>query len=310
MVLGPSQIALIAFASIFMVAVAGGLLIRDLITVRGGTGTLTGRRLRRRLVVFDQAPARDFWGRMDQGFERLILESGVDVSPWSGFLLLLVSALLFGGGAWLYTDDPLLGIAGGVGGMLVPLAAFAAWRFRRIARIRDELPHVLEMLARATRAGQSIEQALDFVAHEAPPLLSREFRDVVTQLEMGRAFDKVMKSLSRRLPLVEFRILATTLIVQRQTGGRLSETLERMAGVVRDRLTAQRQMRASTGAGRMSTLTVAAVGPIAFVAIYLLHREHLQVLFTDPTGRIALWFALALEVIGLGWVFMLLKEND
>jgi Flp pilus assembly protein TadB len=106
------------------------------------------------------------------------------------------------------------------------------------------------------------------------------------------------------------RILATTLIVQRQTGGRLSETLERMSGVVRDRLNAQRQIRASTGAGRSSTLIIAAIAPIAYAAMFLFHRPHVQTLFDDSFGRMLLLVAIVLEVIGLVWVFTLLRKED
>jgi len=176
--------------------------------------------------------------------------------------------------------------------------------------IREQLPYVLDMLARATRAGQSVEQAIALVGHEAGGVLGTEFRKCEQQLEMGRAFDKVLKSLSARVRMVEIRIFTTTLIVQRQTGGHLSDTLERMGSVIRDRLTAQRQLRASTGAGRMSTLIVAAVSPLAYVFVYFFRRSHLDLLFDDPVGRLLLLAALVLEIVGLIWVFALLKQED
>src|SRR5690606_25529622 len=108
------------------------------------------------------------------------------------------------------------------------------------------------------------------------------------ELQMGRSLDRVLKSLSSRVRLVDMRILTTTLIVQRRSGGHLSETLERMAMVVRDRLTAARQMKASTGAGRMSTMIVAGIAPLATIAISILHREHFTLLFEDSLGRVLL----------------------
>jgi tight adherence protein B len=166
------------------------------------------------------------------------------------------------------------------------------------------------MLARGTRAGQSVEQAVRLVASESGGVLGPEFRRCSQQLEMGRGFDKALKTLAGRVCIVEMRILATTLIVQRQTGGRLSETLDRMAEVVRDRLTAHRQIKASSGAGRTSTLVIASVAPIAYLAMFLFHRPHVQYLFDDPLGRLLLLLALVLEVIGLGWVFYLLRREE
>ena len=127
---------------------------------------------------------------------------------------------------------------------------------------------------------------------------------------MGRSFDSVMKSLSARVHLIEMQLLTTTLVVQRGSGGNLSETLERMSSVIRDRMTAYRQMMAATGAGRVSTMLVATIGPLAFLFLMLVHRPHLQQMFDEPLGRLLLFSALLLEIAGLAWVFKLLKEDD
>ena len=127
---------------------------------------------------------------------------------------------------------------------------------------------------------------------------------------MGRSFDGVMNSLSARVRIVEMQILTTTLVVQRGSGGNLSEALERMSSVFRDRMMAYRQMMAATGAGRMSTMIVGAIGPLAFLFLMLVHRPHLQLMFDDPLGRLLLFIALLLEVAGFAWVFKLLKDED
>jgi tight adherence protein B len=126
---------------------------------------------------------------------------------------------------------------------------------------------------------------------------------------MGRSFSAVMESLANRVRTVEMRILTTTLTVQRQTGGNLSETLERMSGVIRDRLNAARQMRASTGAGRASTLIIATISPLAYLFMFVFQRDYLEALYADPLGRILLGVALGLEVLGLLWVAMLLRQE-
>jgi tight adherence protein B len=304
---GAAEVTLIAFTSIALCVLGGGLLVRDL--VFGGRATGTGR-LRRIPDVFDQPAASGLFGRIDQGFDRLVLESGTDLLPNTTFLIVLATSLLLGGCFWLYDGEPLHGVIGGVAGLVLPLVILVLLRGRRMRAIREQLPHVLDMVARATRAGQSVEQAIALVGHEAGGVLGAEFRKCEQQLAMGRAFDRVLKSLASRVRLVEMRIFTTTLIVQRQAGGHLSETLERMAGVVRDRLSAQRQMRATTGAGRMSTLVVATISPLTYVFVYFFHRSHLNLLFQEPVGRMLLLTALILEVVGLIWVFALIKQED
>lgn len=308
--MGVSLVSIVAFLAIAVCALAAGLVVRDLVYGLRVSGTPSVGRLRRLPDVFDQPIAKTLLGRIDQGFDRLVLESGTDLLPNTTFLIMLAGLLLLGGGAYLITNEPLHGVLGGIVGMAIPLVGLIVVRNRRMRAIREQLPLVLDMIARATRAGQSVEQAISLVAHEAGGALGPEFLRCEQQLQMGRSFERVMKSLAARVRLVEIRIFATTLIVQRQSGGPLSETLERMAAVIRDRITAARQIRASTGAGRMSTLVVAAVSPMAYVCVFLFQRSHLEILFEDQIGRTLLLIAALLEVAGLIWVFALLKREE
>lgn len=307
-----TTISIIVFASITLGGFVVGMWVRDLFFAgAGGAGSAAlPRRLRRIPNVFDASPAKDFSGRIDQGFERLVLESGAAMTSTTFFLVLILSAIVLGGGFGLYEDDPLVGVAGAIIGLLLPLGYLALRRLRRMRAIREELPVVLDMLARTTRAGKSVDQAIELCATELSGPLAAEFRQCSRQLEMGRSFDGVLQSLANRVRIVEMQILATTLIVQRGSGGNLSETLERMSAVVRDRMMAHRQMMAVTGAGRFSTMMVATIGPLAFLFLMLVHRPHLQLMFDEPLGRLMLFVALMLEVTGLAWVFQLLRDED
>lgn len=303
-----AQVSLISFGSLSLCALACGLVLRDLVLSGLGKSTPT-RSLRRGPDPFELPPTRTFLERVDRGFDLLVLESGSELSSLTVFLMMVACGLAIGGGSFLYGGEPLEGVLGGMVGMALPLLWMAIVRARRYRGLREQLPHVLDMLARATRAGQSIDQAIHLVAHEAGGLLGQEFRRCEQQLEMGRSFDKCIKALANRVRLMELRILATTLIVQRQCGGPLSEMLERMGTVVRERIAAQRQVRATTAAGRMSTLIVASIAPLALVGLLAFQREHIDVLFQDPFGQTLLLLAIVLEVIGLIWVMLLLRTD-
>lgn len=308
------HITLIAFGSISILAFAVGLMLRELLgsgkVVTEGAGGERRISLRRPRTVFDQAPATTTLGRIDQSFDRLVLETDTGISPPAAFLLICCFALTLGGGTWVATLDVLSGVGAGLVGMVLPLLVMSFQRSRRMKEIRSEMPHVLDMLARACRAGQNSEQALSLLGDELDGRLGREFRQCSHQLELGRSFTETLKSLAARVRTMEMRILTTALIVQRQTGGNLAETLERMSGVIRDRLSAHRQMLAATGAGRASTLLIATISPMAYLFMYTFQRPHLAILYEDPLGKVLLMVAGVLEVIGLIWVFALLRQND
>ena len=174
--------------------------------------------------------------------------------------------------------------------------------------MQEGMPYVVDLLARAVRAGESVDQAVALVGAETKGVIGREFTRCARQLDMGLALGTVMQSLSRRIRLTELRMLASTLMVHRQTGGNLPVALDRMAGVVRDRLNGARQMRATTGAGRSSTVLMAVVSPIAYILCFVYFPDHVRPLLTDPMGRILLIVAVALEVLGICWVLALLKR--
>lgn len=306
--MGSAEITIIAFGSISMVATAAGMLLKDLLY--GGGQQATKKSLRRTQTVYDRPIQKSLLGRIDQGFDRLVIESGVETSPVAAFMLLLASSLVVGGGIFVYTDQPLYGIGGGMIGLVFPMLFFALKRRRRFKEIRRQLPSMIDILARSTRAGRSIEQAVELAAEESKGIIAAELGRLHQALSMGSSFDKAMKSFARRMPVIEIRILATTLMVQRQSGGHLSETLERMASVIRDRISIQSKIQATTGAGRLSTAVIAALAPAAYILITVMNPEHIDVLMGDPTGRYLMVIGVVLEVVGLIWVMMLMKNDS
>jgi len=308
--MGTEVILITAFLSISAVALAVGLVVREWWAVgRAGQGASSALRLRRATDVFDQQSPQQFFGKVDQAFDRLVLESGSELTSATTFLIMLACGLFCGGAMWLYHDQPLMGVLGAMSGLAIPLLWLSSVRSRRMRQISDQLPHAIETLARATRAGRSVEQAMDLVAQESNGVLSHEFRRCQQQLNLGRSFEKTLRSLAHRVRVMEMQLLATTLIVQRQSGGPLSETLDRMTTVIRERLAAQRQVRAATAAGRMSTLVVASIAPLIVIFLFSFRRDHLFVLFDDLLGRSLLLLAMVLEIIGLIWVVWLMRSE-
>jgi tight adherence protein B len=305
-------IFLISFGSITLLTGAVVLLVRS-VRAASDAGELTvslgSQGIRRPVSVFDQPAGTTLSSKFDQAFDWLVLESGVGMSPPAVFLGLLASGLLVGGSLLVIYDQPPTAAAGAAVGMVLPLFWLMWKRNRRMSAIREQLPHALELLARAVRAGESVDQAIALLGRETAGALGAEFARCARQMEMGQSMPAVARSLVARIRLLEIRILASTLMVHRQTGGNLAESLDRLAGVVRDRLTYQRQMRASTGAGRTSALVIATVTPLAYLLIFFWQLEHFALLLDDHIGRIMLASAVVLQIVGVVWVARLLQTD-
>lgn len=309
-----SIISVVCFVAIVAFCGAVMMVFRDLAVTGDGSARIglnlgRGRAFRRTATVFDETPARSITGRIDQAFDRLIMESGHDMSPMTAFLMLLASGLFVGGILFIYYDNLAIGALGMSVGMFVPLAIWMWHRSRRMKEIQEQLPHVIDLMARAVRAGESIDQAIELVGSESKGALAHEFARCSKQMQMGLSLGASMRNLARRIRLMELRLMVTTLLVHRQTGGNLPVALERMANVVRDRLNYRRQMKASTGAGRTSTMLIAIVSPIVYVVMFAFQPEHVSVLLEDPVGKILLTIAMGLEIIGILWVVHMLKHD-
>jgi tight adherence protein B len=98
-------------------------------------------------------------------------------------------------------------------------------------------------------------------------------------------------------------------MVQRRAGGSLPITLERLARVVRDRLSYQRQFRAATAAGRMSMIIILLAGPLVMAYMWFWQREYIQNFITSPQGHFLLVVAVILQIIGSLWVLSLIRAD-
>ena len=260
-------------------------------------------------IGIDDSEPRGLTGRFDRWFNRMVFETNLGLSPVMAVMLLLVFGLPLAGGLFLWTDDPTPGLIGMVLGMSLPLAYLVYRRSTRMALIASQLPDALDLLSRAIRAGESFDQALHLAGVKTPEPLAIELRRCARQLDMGLGVPEVMRALSRRLPLMEVRILASTLLVHRQSGGNLAMTMERMAGVIRDRMVYRRQLRATTAAGRFSAILVASAGPMLFIYMFAFNPEYARRLVEQPLGQLLLGVAVVLEIVGIAWVFSMLRTD-
>lgn len=293
------QIAVVSatFVSVSVALTAIGLLLRDLFGTR--------EEPKRRLELVPEIPE----GNLNEKFYRLIDESGTTLDATAA-LMVVVGGVVLGAGIPLVLFDSLLGAAGGmVVGAALPLIYFSVIRWWRLGQMRRALPQALQAVADAVRSGQTLSEACELVSKEIKGPLGDEFAYAYQQLELGQAPIAVMNRMVRRIPLSEFRMFATAVVVHRRAGGNLSLLTERMSRAALDRQDVRNHLMAVTSGSRLSAIGMAVGGVIAMGLLTWLEPEYVQAFVSNEKGPWLLAVAIGLEVIGALWCWRILKSN-
>jgi tight adherence protein B len=189
---------------------------------------------------------------------------------------------------------------------LVPTVALATLpflilRFQKQQRFRDfnrHLPEAIDLMSRALRAGHSLTAAIEIVGEECPEPVRSEFSEVYRQQNFGLPVRDALVQLAQRMPLPELGFVVTAMMLQRETGGNLVEVLERTAGVIRERLRIQGEIRIYTAQGRLTGWILSALPVAMFFLLTVVNRGYTRVLVEDPFGRKLVYTGIALMILG------------
>jgi tight adherence protein B len=248
-------------------------------------------------------------GRLDQAFVNLVKQTGTGWTPAQALGVMALCGVLAGGLLHLWRADFLLTIAGLLLGEMIPLGVYLLLRAHYRRRLQEQLPDAFYLLARSLRAGLSLEQALATVAEHGTRPLADEFRRAVEQTELGLAAPVALQAMGRRLGLVDFNVFVTAVTLHRTTGGNLAALLDRVASSTRDRNLYRGYFRAATALGRISGVFICLAVPALFFGYALLQPDIINRFITHPAGLRALTFAGVLEVVGIFWMYSLLRVD-
>jgi tight adherence protein B len=173
---------------------------------------------------------------------------------------------------------------------------------RRLRILFEQFPDALSTLVRTVRVGIPITGGMRSVASDSPDPTGREFRQVADQLTLGVTLEQALHALAARNKLPEYGFFATALALQAETGGTVSDMLERLAEVIRKRVALREHARALASEARTSIYILAALPVFAGGALAVINPDYLYTLFVEPQGRTV--FATAVGMLTTGIVTM------
>lgn len=226
------------------------------------------------------------------------------IIAWCGFVLavFLVLALVF--------DVPVIGLVLSLLLLGVPWYMVKRWAERRREMIEDQLADSMVSLSSAIKAGLSLAQSLEILAKQSPKPISQEFGQVIAEYQMGKTLEKCLDEARARLRSENFALFAAAMQASRESGGKLNETVERIAVSVREMQRLERKVVADTAQARTSALYMALV-PIAILALYyfVIDPINTEKLFTTVLGQLFLCISIILNVAAYFWARHILNPD-
>jgi tight adherence protein B len=213
-------------------------------------------------------------------------------------LMSLVSFIIAGYLVYLRTGAVLFGLAIGALIGAAPVYYVLHRRTQRFNQFEQGLPEALDLMVSALRAGHSLVAALSLVSRESGDPIGGEFRICFDEQNYGLELRTAMENLVTRVPLQDLRIVATAILIQKESGGNLAEVLEKASSLIRDRFRLKRQVRVHTAQGRLTGWILSFLPLILGILLYIVNPKMLSVLWTTEIGRKLMYTALAMTITG------------
>ena len=172
----------------------------------------------------------------------------------------------------------------------------------RMARFEEQLPEALDIIRRALQAGQPLVQSFNEVGEEMPEPIGVEFKNTYNLLNYGYDLRLAILQMSERVPTVSMLAFSSAVMLQKETGGNLSENLQKVSEVLRARFKLERKIKTLSAESRLSAW-ILTLSPFAlFFGLKFVNPEYIEPLYSDPRGISMVSVGVILLAIGALWI--------
>ena len=185
------------------------------------------------------------------------------------------------------------------------LGLFFYLRWKRIRKSRQfemQMPDAMQLLARSLRAGHTLPSAMELLSNESAPPLATEMRIAFDQQRYGLTMAEALVQMADRVDSRDLRYFVTAVLIQSETGGNLTEVMEKIGQIIRDRLNFKAKIKALTAEGRLSAIILLVLPVALFLVLLTLNPDYELVLVREELGN-KLLIAGGISMI-LGYYFI------
>jgi tight adherence protein B len=252
-------------------------------------------RLSRRELLLESQPAL-------KPLIRLLLQAGVVMPAYRLLLGSLVAALAVLILAPFFIASGAIVVAAALGVGFMPFAWLRRRKRQHLDKFEEQMPDGLAMLARTLRAGLPFSQSLQIVSQELEGPVGKELGIVFTEVNYGGDLRAALMSMQERVPSVSVMALSTSILIQRETGGNLAESVDRLEKLIRQRFRFEREMKTLTASNRASAKIVGLLPLLMAAGMEGMSPGFLSPLTDTETGRTLLYWTIGLLIVGVLWI--------
>jgi len=189
-------------------------------------------------------------------------------------------------------------------GIGIGLPRWILWflKARRQKKFTAEFANGIDVIVRSVKSGLPTNEALKIVAKEIPEPVASEFHKLVESMKVGVTLEQALKRMYESMPTAEVSFFAIVMTIQQKSGGNLSEALNNLAGVLRDRKRLQGKIKAMSSEAKASAAIIGSLPPAVMGVMFLTSPDYVKLLFTERLGNLmlagcALWMSLGIGVM-------------
>jgi tight adherence protein B len=222
----------------------------------------------------------------------------MSVDPNQLFMINLCAIVILPILAWFITGDIPATLAMLAVIILLPAIIYRSIRKKRLKRFEQQLPDGLAMISGAMRAGASLNIALEGMVKEQPAPLSQEFELFLKEQRLGVDFEISLKKMEERIPLQDFNMLVTALLINREVGGNLAETMETLGETLRRKEMMEGKIEGLTAQGKLQGIVMTGLPVFLGVLLNFMEPEAMSKLWTTAIGGVVLTVIIIMEAMG------------
>lgn len=200
----------------------------------------------------------------------------------------------------------LMGVCGVIAAIL-PFSHVLAKRKKRMNKFLRLLPDALDLISRGLSAGHAFTESLHMVSVEMPEPIASEFRKTYEEQNLGLSLKLALENMVQRMPMLDLRMCVTAILIQRETGGNLSELLEKVAHTIRERFRILEDLKTLTLSSRWSAWLLCALPILLALYISVMNPGYMDVLWRDPRGHKLIAVAATMQILGMLMVQRIMK---